>query len=104
MKEKTIKVVKIIGIVIIIVYFGYIIIWGEIKSHKETTRFCKEQCNYFPDKREWKLNLEWVFDKEGVVSNMDTQKSFSEKNLDECINYCRDLGEHLKYLLYPPER
>lgn len=97
MKEKIIKTVKIL-LIIYIAYIVSMLVWSEIKSRKETQRFCKEQCNYYPDKKEWGLNLKWVFDENGVESNMDTEKYFSEKNLDECINYCKDLGEHLKYL------
>ena len=32
---------------------------------------------------------------------METEKQFPEKDLDQCIDYCKSLNEHLKDLLYP---
>jgi hypothetical protein len=76
--------------------FVYWLVDGEIKSYNGTTQFCKEQCTYTPDTKTWNLNVQSAFDEAGVSATMPTSKSFGEKDLDECIKYCRDLGNDLR--------
>lgn len=85
-------------IALLILYVGYIIVVGEVRQRGATMDFCKEQCNYNPDKKTWDINLKWFFDENKVESRMDTEKSFSEKDFDGCINYCKDLESEYKYL------
>ncbi len=103
MKKENIKIIRNVLIAIAIIYFGYVLIIGEVRQKKETTRFCKEQCNYNSDTKNWELNLKWIFDENQVESRIDTKKSFPEKEFNECINYCgKDLQNELKYLTSDP--
>ena len=98
MKDRNIKIIKHSLIVIVVFYFIYILVSGEIEHYKNVQTFCKQECNYNSNIKKWKIDLKWFFDEEGVESRMDTEKYFSEKDFDQCINYCRDLEEEFKYL------
>jgi hypothetical protein len=107
MKEKNIKIIRIIKIVLIIVvviYFGYILIMGEIKHHKAVMEFCKQRCNYYPNEKMWGIDLTQFFKDGGILpsveSRMDTEKYFQEKDLDKCIDYCKELEIEYKRLTY----
>ena len=97
-KEEIYKIIRNILLILIVVYFGYIIISGEIGHNKAVKEFCKQQCDYNPDTKNWSIDLQWFFDKEGLQSRMETKKSFPEKDLDECVKYCKDLEKEFKYL------
>lgn len=84
----------LIGLLVVI-GIGYLV-WGEVRSYQATTIFCKQQCTYSATTKEWKLDVQSEFDAVGVSSTMETSKSFPEKDLDECINYCRELGRDLR--------
>lgn len=101
MKKIIFTITKIIGITIIIIWFFYFVIYGEIKSRKETVRFCKEQCNYDAKNKNWLIDVGWIFNEEGLEPKMETKKTFGEKDLDKCVTYCKQLGDHLKYLRDP---
>jgi len=92
-----------ITIVLIIGVVSFYILKEDIDAKKQETKFCKEQCNYIPEKRSWEIDLGWVFQKYGVKTEAETKKVFSEKDLDECINYCKALGDHLNNLLFGPD-
>lgn len=97
MKE---EIKKYWWIIIIVLIFGEIV-FEEIKSSKETTRFCKEQCKYSPYEKGWRLDLRSVFQENGIneqESSMKLEKIFSEKDLDVCIKYCKRAGEYLRDL------
>ena len=105
MKERTDKIIKVIAVIAIIFFIGYII-FEELEARKATKIFCKEQCNYNSEDKKWELDLRSAFEDQGILeweSRMELVKSFPEKDLDECVEYCIDAGEHLKDLLYPPE-
>lgn len=101
MKEVIFKIFKILGIILLIIWIGYNIIYIEIKTRKNEIIFCKEQCNYDIENKKWFINLDWIFEEEGLESELETRREFSEKNLDECVEYCKTLGNHLKYLSDP---
>lgn len=85
-----------------IIYFGYIFISGEVKHIQGVNDFCKEECKYNSDNKNWNLNLKWFFDENGVNPRIEAEKSFSEKGFNECIDYCKDLEKEFKRLTSDP--
>lgn len=99
MKKEHIKIIKNLLITLAIVYFGYILIAGEVNQRKVTKEFCKQQCTYYPEEKKWGLNMKWFFDENEVESRIPTEKYFGEKELEGCMNYCKDdLNREFKYL------
>ena len=99
MTEKIWKVLKPTLIIALIIYLLYIFVYLEFLQRKGATDFCKEQCTYYPEQKEWGIDLGWFFDEGEVESRIPTKKYFGEKDLDECINYCKyDLQREYKYL------
>lgn len=92
------KNLKNILIFLAVAYFLYALINGEVKQKNSSAQFCKEQCNYNVENKTWDLDLQSVFDEAGVTSRIDTKKSFPEKELNQCIDYCaKDLQRELKF-------
>jgi hypothetical protein len=89
------------ALAIIVLWFVWVLSCETSESEKATKKFCKEQCNYDVGSETWFIDVGWIFEEEGLESNMETKKSFGAKNLDECIKYCDELGDHLKYLRDP---
>ena len=92
------KWIKNILITLVVIWIGYFLIMGEVNQRKASTEFCKQQCNYSPETKTWAINLKWFFDENQVESQMETEKSFPEKEFDGCIKYCKDLEVEYKYL------
>lgn len=103
MKKDNVKIILNIIIALVIAYFIYTLINDEFKQNKASNDFCKQQCNYNPNTKTWDISMKWFFDENEVISRIETEKSFPEKEQIQCINYCKnDLQDEVKYLTQDP--
>lgn len=88
-------------VIIVVLIIGYLV-YEEVESNKKATIFCKEQCEYLPNEKQWGLDLRAAFKENGILeweSSMELVKFFPEKDLDECVKYCVKAGDYLSDLL-----
>lgn len=86
------RVIKIILIILATIFFLFII-YEEIQQRINVKEFCQQECKYDSSSKRWHINITDYFEKEGLgaLTDMSPEEYFSEKGLDECIHYCKQI-------------